>query len=89
LALGAPRGRLFRRLVGGCLALTAIGLALGLLTGLAASRALAGQLFGVSATDPFSFGGVSILLLDVAFAACYLPARRALDIDPAEALREA
>jgi putative ABC transport system permease protein len=88
LALGAPRGRLFRRLVGRGLALTVLGLALGLLTGLAVSRALAGQLFGVSATDPFSFGGVSILLLDVAFAACYLPARRALDIDPAEALRQ-
>jgi putative ABC transport system permease protein len=88
LALGAPRGRLFRRLVGRGLVLTVLGLVLGLLTGLAVSRALAGQLFGVSATDPFSFGGVAILLLDVAFAACYLPARRALDIDPAEALRQ-
>jgi predicted permease len=87
LALGAPRGPLFRHLVAGGIVLTLTGLTLGLLTAAVASRALAGQLYGVTPTDPLSFGGVFILLLDVAFAACYLPARRALEIEPAEALR--
>jgi putative ABC transport system permease protein len=87
LALGAPRARLFRRLVARGIALTLVGLSLGLLTAAVASRALAGKLYGVTPTDPLSFGGVFILLLDVAFAACYLPARRALEIEPAEALR--
>jgi predicted permease len=88
LALGAPRGSLVRRLVGGGIALASAGLLLGLLAGLAVSRSLAGQLFGVAPTDPVTYAGVSILLLDVAFIACWLPARRALDVDPAEALRQ-
>jgi ABC-type antimicrobial peptide transport system permease subunit len=88
LALGAPRGLLLRRLIGRGMALALAGLALGLLAGLAVSHALAGQLYGVTPTDPVSFAGVSILLLDVAFIACWLPARRILDVDPAEALRE-
>lgn len=88
LALGAPRGPLLRRLIGRGMALTLAGLALGLLTGLAVSRALAGKLYGVTPTDPVSYAGVSILLLDVAFIACWLPARRAFEIEPAEALRE-
>jgi len=87
LALGAPRGRLFRRLVGHGIGLTLLGLSLGLLLAAVVSRALAARLYGVTASDPFSLAGVFVLLLDVAFAACYLPARRALDIDPAEALR--
>ena len=49
--------------------------------------ALARQLFGITPTDPVTYGGVSILLLDVAFIACWLPARRVLDVQPAEALR--
>jgi putative ABC transport system permease protein len=77
-----------RRLIGRGMALTLAGLALGLLAGLAASRALAGNLYGVTATDPVSYAGVAVLLLDVAFIACWLPSRKALEIDPAEALRE-
>jgi len=87
LALGAPRGRLFRRLVGQGIGLALLGLSLGLLLAAVASRALAARLYGVTASDPFSLAGVFFLLLDVAFAACYLPARRALEVDPAEALR--
>jgi predicted permease len=88
LALGAPRGHLFRKLIGRGLLLVLAGLALGLPIALLASRALAGQLYGVTPADPLSFGAVAILFLDVAFVACYLPARRALEVDPAEALRE-
>jgi predicted permease len=88
LALGAPRGALLRRLIGRGMALTLAGLALGLLAGLAVSRALAGSLYGVTPTDPVSYAGVAILLLDVAFIACWLPARKAFEIEPAEALRE-
>jgi predicted permease len=88
LALGARRGHLFRRLVGRGLALTLAGLALGLILALALSRTFAAKLYGVSPADPVSFGGVTILLLDLAFAASYLPARRALEVAPAEALSE-
>jgi len=87
LALGAKRGALVRRLIGGGVALTLAGLALGLAAGLAVAYALARQLFGIAPTDPVTYGGVSILLLDVAFIACWLPARRVLDVQPAEALR--
>jgi len=87
LALGAKRGALVRRLIGGGVALTLAGLALGLAAGLAVAYALARQLFGITPTDPVTYGGVSILLLDVAFIACWLPARRVLDVQPAEALR--
>jgi putative ABC transport system permease protein len=88
LALGAPRGVLLRRLIGRGMALALAGLALGLLAGLAVCRALAGNLYGVTPTDPVSYAGVAILLLDTAFIACWLPARRALEIEPAEVLRE-
>jgi putative ABC transport system permease protein len=88
LALGAPRGVLLRRLIGRGMALTLAGLALGLPAGLAVCRALAGNLYGVTPTDPVSYAGVAILLLDVAFIACWLPARKALEIEPAEVLRE-
>ena len=88
LALGAPRGALLRGLIGRGMALALAGLTLGLLAGLAVSRALAGNLFGVTPTDPVSYAWVAILLLDVAFIACWLPARKALEIEPAEVLRE-
>ena len=86
LALGARRGALVRRLIGSGMALALTGLALGLAAGLAVAHALAGSLFGITPTDPVTYAGVSILLLDVAFIACWLPARRALDVEPAEAL---
>jgi putative ABC transport system permease protein len=88
LALGAPRGRLFRLVVGRGIAPALAGLAVGLLAAVPVARRLAAGLYGVSPTDPISFAGVAVLFLDVAFVACYLPARRALEVDPAEILAE-
>ena len=67
--------------------MTLIGLAVGLIGVLALSRVMVGLLYGVSPTDPFTFTGVSIVLLIVALLACLIPARRATRVDPIVALR--
>jgi ABC-type antimicrobial peptide transport system permease subunit len=67
--------------------LTMIGLAIGLIVSFALTRFLSSLLFDVTATDPLTFVGVAFLLTIVSLAACYIPARRALRVDPAEALR--
>jgi predicted permease len=86
-ALGARPGDLFRLLVGEGLRLTLAGLALGLAAAAALTRFQQSLLFGVSPTDPLTFAGVAVLLCAVALAACSLPARRALAVDPMAALR--
>jgi ABC-type antimicrobial peptide transport system permease subunit len=63
------------------------GIIAGAILALAAARAMAGLLFGVTSTDPLTFAGVAILLLATAVAACYVPARRATKVDPMVALR--
>ena len=88
MALGAGRPAVLRLVLGQGLALTAAGIGLGLLASAALSRALAGFLFGVSPTDPLTFGGIAALIVVVALVACALPARRAASVDPLVALRE-
>jgi putative ABC transport system permease protein len=88
MAIGAAPANILRGVVGRGLALTAIGLALGVGGALAVSRVLATVLFGVKATDPATYGAVAAVLLLTAAAASYLPARRAMRIDPMVALRE-
>ena len=86
-ALGADAGRLNRLVVRGGLRYALIGIGIGLPAALALSRALRGFVFGVATTDPLSFTLVPLVLLLVALAACWLPARRASRSDPMEVLR--
>jgi predicted permease len=87
LALGATRQDLFRLVVGQGLRLPAIGMAAGLLGAYAVTRVFEHLLFQVSPTDPLTFGGVAAVLMAVAIMACWIPARRAMRIDPIAALR--
>jgi putative ABC transport system permease protein len=87
MALGAKRADVLRLVVRQGMTMTVIGLALGLAGAFAMSRVLRGMLYGVSPTDPFTFAGVSIVLLIVALLACLVPARRATRVDPIIALR--
>ncbi len=86
-ALGAQRGDVLRLVIGQGMRLVAIGIGLGLLAALALTRYLESQLYEVTATDPLTFGAVTLLLATAAFFACYLPAQRAAKIDPLVALR--
>jgi predicted permease len=87
LALGARPSSILRLMVGSGLRLVGIGTILGLAGAAAGTRLLANQLFDVSPTDPATFGAVVIVLITVAVAACVVPARRAMRVDPATALR--
>ena len=87
VALGAQPRDVLRMIFSQGFKLFLIGAALGLAAALALSRALQHLLFGVSAYDPASFAGVTILLAAVALLACYVPARRATRVDPLIALR--
>jgi putative ABC transport system permease protein len=87
LALGATPGEIFSFVIGRGLRLAAIGTAAGLALAFFASRLLSGLLFGVEPWDPLVFGGSTLLVTIAAVAASYLPARRAVAIDPAVALR--
>ncbi len=87
LALGAQRSDVLRLIVGHGMLLTLGGVGLGLLASFAVTRVLATLLYEVSATDPLTYTGISLLLGAVAFVACYIPARRAMRLDPMIALR--
>ena len=87
LALGAQPRDIFKLIVGRGLWLTLVGIAAGLTASLFLTRLMSGLLFGVSAKDPLTLIGISLLLTSVAMLACYLPARRAMKVDPMVALR--
>ena len=87
LALGAQLSDVLKLVLSHGLKLTIIGAAIGLLGAYLATRAITSVLYGVSATDPMTFGLVSIVLVGVALVACYVPARRATKVEPLIALR--
>ena len=87
MAMGAERAHVLRFVVGQGLRLAGVGVLLGVILAVAVMRQLSGLLFGVSAYDPITFGAVAVLLVLVAFLACYVPARRATCVDPLVALR--
>ena len=87
LALGAHRGDIFRLIIGRGVSLTIAGAALGVAGAFWLTRAMQTLLFSVSATDPVTFIAVPVVLLAVAVMACYVPARRAMRVDPVTALR--
>ena len=87
LALGAQRADVFRLVLGNGLKLIAAGLVIGLVLSFALTRFLSSVLFKTGATDVVTFSAVGLLLAAVALVACYLPARRAMHVDPMVALR--
>jgi putative ABC transport system permease protein len=87
LALGAQRATIMGMVLRQGLGLAAAGAALGLAGSVIVSHLMAGLLYGVSPTDLITFAGVTLVLAAVALAACYLPARRAMRVDPIVALR--
>jgi putative ABC transport system permease protein len=87
LALGAQRSDILRMVVRQGLGLAIGGAGVGLVCALIVSHLMAGLLYGVRPTDPVTFAGVALLLIGVALLACYIPARRAIRVDPLVALR--
>jgi ABC-type lipoprotein release transport system permease subunit len=87
VALGADAAGVLRLVLRGGLRLIAVGLAAGVATALAVTPFVRGLLFGVPPTDPLTFGAVGAALLAVGVAACWVPARAALAVDPVRALR--
>jgi ABC-type antimicrobial peptide transport system permease subunit len=88
LALGSPRIRVLKLIIGNGMKLTFVGCLVGLAASLALTRLMQALLFAVSPTDPTTFAASGLLLIGVAALACWLPACRAVRIDPVSALRQ-
>jgi putative ABC transport system permease protein len=87
VAMGAQCRDVLRLILGQGSRLIFLGVTFGTMAGLLVTRLMRGLLFGISATDPETFVGVALLLSAVALLACYMPARRAMHVDPLVALR--
>jgi putative ABC transport system permease protein len=87
VALGAQRRDIVSMVLWKGLRLIVAGIIMGVLSSLVLTRFLANQIWGISSTDPLTFSGVSVVLTLIALAACYIPARRAMRVDPTVALR--
>jgi ABC-type antimicrobial peptide transport system permease subunit len=87
MAIGAEPRDVVRMIVGGGVRLALLGVAIGIAGALALSRLVQAMLFDVTPSDPVSYAGTAALLLAIATLACYIPARRALRVDPLVALQ--
>ncbi|MGA8153762.1 MAG: ABC transporter permease [Terriglobales bacterium] len=87
VALGATSGDVLRMVLGQGMRTILIGVAIGIVGSFALTQTVSSLLFGVTATDPVTFGSVTLLLIAVALLACYIPAKRATKVDPMVALR--
>ena len=87
MALGAQMRHIMQLILRHGVVLVALGLGIGLVAAVVLTRLMAHMLYGVTATDPVTYGAIALLLTFVALVACYLPARRATQVDPVVALR--
>jgi ABC-type antimicrobial peptide transport system permease subunit len=87
MALGAQRSNVLRMVLRQGATLAAFGVAIGLVGAVGLTRLMRGLLYDVSTNDPLTFAGVASLMMAVALVACYIPARRAMRVDPAQTLR--
>jgi predicted permease len=87
MALGATRGDVLQLVLGQGMRIALAGIGVGIVAALGLTRLLAKMIYGVGTTDPVTFGGVALLLAAVSLLACYVPAWRAMRIDPLSALR--
>ena len=88
MALGAKRGDVLRMILTDGARMTLVGIGAGVIAALGLARLMASMLFGVTPADPVTFSLVALVLCAIALLACYVPARRAMKIDPMIALRD-